>query len=42
MRVSAGLAGRVIIEAAREAHAELIVLAAHPDQQRFVTSRLTA
>lgn len=30
MRVSAGLAGRVIIEAAREVHAELIVLAAHP------------
>ena len=30
VRVSAGLAGRVIIEAAREAHAELIVLAAHP------------
>jgi nucleotide-binding universal stress UspA family protein len=30
VRVSAGLAGRVIIEAAREAQAELIVLAAHP------------
>jgi nucleotide-binding universal stress UspA family protein len=30
VRVSAGLAGQVIIEAAREAHAELIVLAAHP------------
>jgi nucleotide-binding universal stress UspA family protein len=30
VRVSAGLAGRVIIEAAREAHAQLIVLATHP------------
>jgi nucleotide-binding universal stress UspA family protein len=30
VRVSTGLAGRVIIEAAREAHAQLIVLAAHP------------
>ena len=30
VRVSAGLAGQVIIEAAREAQAELIVLAAHP------------
>jgi nucleotide-binding universal stress UspA family protein len=30
VRVSAGLAGHVIIEAAREAHAQLIVLAAHP------------
>ena len=30
VRVSAGLAGQVIIEAAREANAELIVLAAHP------------
>jgi nucleotide-binding universal stress UspA family protein len=28
LKVSAGLAGRVIIEAAREAHAQLIVLAA--------------
>jgi nucleotide-binding universal stress UspA family protein len=30
VRVSAGLAGRVIIEAAREAHAQLTVLATHP------------
>jgi Universal stress protein family len=30
VRVSAGLAGRVIIEAAGESHAELIVVAAHP------------
>ena len=30
VQVSAGLAGRVIIEAAREAHAQLIVLATHP------------
>jgi nucleotide-binding universal stress UspA family protein len=30
VRVSAGLAGRVIIEAAREVQADLIVLAAHP------------
>jgi nucleotide-binding universal stress UspA family protein len=30
VRVSAGLAGQVIIEAAGEAQAELIVLAAHP------------
>jgi nucleotide-binding universal stress UspA family protein len=30
VRVSTGLAGRVIIEAAREVHADLIVLAAHP------------
>ena len=30
LRVSAGLAGRVIIEAARETHADLIVLAASP------------
>jgi nucleotide-binding universal stress UspA family protein len=32
VRVSAGLAGRVIIEAAREAHAQLIVLATHPSK----------
>ena len=30
VRVSSGLAGRVIIEAARESHAQLIVLATHP------------
>ena len=30
LHVSAGLAGRVIIDAAREAHAELIVLATRP------------
>ena len=30
LRVSGGLAGRVIVEAARETHAQLIVLAARP------------
>jgi nucleotide-binding universal stress UspA family protein len=30
LRVSAGLAGRVIIETARQTHAQLVVLAAHP------------
>ena len=30
LRVSAGLAGRVIIETARETNAQLVVLAAHP------------
>jgi nucleotide-binding universal stress UspA family protein len=30
MRVSGGLAGRVVVEAARQTHAQLIVLAARP------------
>jgi nucleotide-binding universal stress UspA family protein len=30
LRISAGLAGRVIIETARQTHAELVVLSAHP------------
>jgi nucleotide-binding universal stress UspA family protein len=30
LRISAGLAGRVIIDAARQTHAELVVLAARP------------
>ena len=30
LRISAGLAGRVIIETARQTHAQLVVLAAHP------------
>ena len=30
LRVSAGLAGRVIIETARQTNAQLVVLAAHP------------
>jgi nucleotide-binding universal stress UspA family protein len=30
LRISAGLAGRVIIETARQTHAQLVVLPAHP------------
>ena len=38
VRVSAGLAGQVIIEAAGEAQAELIVLAAHPGGSSSMTT----